>query len=73
MTDSRFSSNQEIVINELIASGPCIASDLVRRTGCSHRAVYKALRYLHAAGYIAVAGTYNDGHGNDVRIWEVVQ
>lgn len=73
MTDPRFSSSQEVIYKALSAGGPGTASDLVTRTGRDRNSVYKALRSLHLAGYIAVAGTYTDGSGKDAMIWEVVQ
>ena len=72
MSDSRFSSAQEDVINALRTGGPSTIQALTILTGRNRNSVYKAIRSLSSYGYIQAIGVERHGTG-DATVWEVVQ
>ena len=70
MSDLRFSSSQEDVINALRTGGPSTALALTELTGRNRVSVYKALRSLSSSGFITAIGVEKH-NGRDAIIWEV--
>ena len=72
MSDPRFSSAQEDVINALRTRGPSTIQALTALTGRNRQSVYKAMRSLSSYGYIQAIGVERH-RTKDATIWEAVQ
>lgn len=72
MSDPRFSSAQEDVINALRTGGPSTIQALTSLTGRNRNSVYKAIRSLSYFGYIRAVGVERH-RTKDATVWEVVQ
>lgn len=72
MSDPRFSSAQEDVINALRTGGPSTIQALTSLTGLNRNSVYRAIKSLSSYGYIRAIGIERH-RTKDATVWEVVQ
>lgn len=72
MSDPRFSSAQEDVINALRTGGPSTIQALTSLTGLNRNSVYRAIKSLSSYGYIRAIDIERH-RTKDATVWEVVQ